>query len=103
MYFKLFDLYLALVFFKINCLKLFFIKNPLLTKQIAKFYYNKKKKTDTFISYSFIHNNTDFNFFYYYCDHHLNQDQKKKMDSEEFRRRGKEMVDYIADYLENIK
>ena len=24
------------------------------------------------------------------------------MDSSEFRRRGKEMVDYIADYLENI-
>ena len=25
------------------------------------------------------------------------------MDAEEFRRRGKEMVDYVADYLENIK
>lgn len=25
------------------------------------------------------------------------------MDTEEFRKRGKEMVDYIADYIENIK
>jgi len=25
------------------------------------------------------------------------------MDSEEFRKRGKEMVDYVADYLENIR
>jgi len=25
------------------------------------------------------------------------------MDDEEFRRRGKEMVDYIADYLKNIR
>ena len=25
------------------------------------------------------------------------------MDTEEFRRRGKEMVDFIADYIENIR
>ncbi|KAH3802679.1 hypothetical protein DPMN_156358 [Dreissena polymorpha] len=25
------------------------------------------------------------------------------MDAEEFRRRGKEMIDYVADYLENIR
>lgn len=25
------------------------------------------------------------------------------MDTEEFRKRGKEMIDFIADYLENIK
>ena len=25
------------------------------------------------------------------------------MDAEEFRKRGKEMVDYVADYLENIR
>jgi hypothetical protein len=25
------------------------------------------------------------------------------MDTDEFRRRGKQMVDYIADYLDNIK
>jgi len=25
------------------------------------------------------------------------------MDTDEFRKRGKEMVDFIADYLENIK
>ena len=28
---------------------------------------------------------------------------KKNMDTEEFRKRGKEMVDFIADYLENIE
>lgn len=27
----------------------------------------------------------------------------KNMDTAEFRRRGKEMVDYVADYLENIE
>ena len=29
--------------------------------------------------------------------------KRRKMNADEFRIKGKEMVDYIADYLENIK
>jgi len=34
---------------------------------------------------------------------HFNSGRCDVMDVEEFRKRGKEMVDYVADYLENIR